>query len=133
MKIIDTTYIVIYNFCYKLQKDKDYSKSSALVFLAILLVLLLAWISNIVGLVKDNKISSFIIGGSVGSFMIFYVLMGLFLYIIFRKRYKRIYDVDLLQEKFYSKTKQKQRLLNCAVLLAIVLTLALFIFTPQIA
>ena len=126
MKIIDTIYIVIYNFGNKiLKKCKEDARGSALTSLAILLVLLLTIISNIVGfLIIDNKFSSFITGGVV-NYMIFYVLMGLFLYLIFRMRYKKVNAIDLLQEKFYSQTKQKQRLLNYAVLLFIASILVL--------
>ena len=128
MNPFDTIYIVIYNFCNKTTKpDKDDARATAITYFIALLAFSLTIISNIVGLVYDNKFSAFIV--NIVGFVIFGALIGILLYLIFRRRYYKLYDVDLLQEKFYSKTKKKQRLLNYLVLLAIISILVLSFVT----
>jgi len=80
MKLFDIFFTVIYNWRSKiLTRCKDDAKLNALAFLVIWLTFLLISMSNIIGLLKDNKYSYFI----VNNMFISYVCIGIFLFIIF--------------------------------------------------
>ena len=129
MIFFDEFFIVIYNFCNKtLKRCKDDARLSALAFLVTWLTFLLMSMSNVVGLLKNNKYSYFIVSNSFTS----YVCIGIFLYVVFGIRYYKIYDAESFQERFYSKSKQKQKLSNYLVLLTIVLVLVLFFCTARL-
>jgi len=129
MTFFDEFFIVNYNFCNKtLKRCKEDAKHSALSSLVVWLTFLLMSTSNIVGLVKNNVYSYFI----VNNFFLSYVCIVIFLYIFFRIRYYKIYDVEFFQERFYGKTKRKQKLSNYSVLLIIPLILVLTFCTSRL-
>jgi len=129
MIVFDIFYVVIYNFLnYKLRRGKDNAKLSALSLVVVWLTLFITIISNIIGLLKSNTISHYI----VNNFFFAYVLIGIVLFLIFGLRYYKRYDVEYFQEIFYQRSKQKQILYNCLVPLAMVLIFVLCFCTYRL-
>jgi len=129
MKLFDIFFTVIYNWRSKtLDRCKDHAKSTALAFLVMWMTFLFGTINVIIGLLIDNEYSHFI----DSNFVVFYILVGIFLFIVFGIRYYKIYNVEFFQEKFHKKSKHQQKLLNYLVPLIMILTLVLFLFIPPL-
>ena len=120
MIVFDFYFYTIYNFLNrKLKRGKENSKHSALSILVVYLPLTIDLIVCFIGLINDNYISRWFLENDFSVF----IFNAIISYIIFRKRYYRIYEVEDIELKILNLPENKKSLFKH-------ITFSIFIFVP---
>jgi hypothetical protein len=120
MIIFDFYFYTIYRFLSKkLRRGKEDAKHSALSILVVYISLTIDLIACFIGLINDNYISRWLLDNDFSVF----IFNAIISYMIFRKRYYTIYDVDNVELKILNLPENKRSLLKY-------ITYSILIFVP---
>jgi len=109
MIVFDFYFYTIFSFLNrKLKRGKENSKHSALSILVVYIPLTIDIMACVIGLINENYISRWFL---YNDFSVF-IFNAIISYIIFRRRYYRIYDVEDIELKILNLTENKRSLLK---------------------
>jgi len=109
MIIFDFFFFTIYHFLNKkFGRGKEDAKHSALSILVVYIPLTIDLMACVIGLIIDNNISRWFLDNDFSVF----IFNAIISYIIFRRRYYRLYDVEDIELKILNLQENKSLLLK---------------------
>jgi len=118
MIIFDIFYYMVFCFAVKtLRQHKGDAKASALCHFAVWFSFFVNSIIALVGVIKDNPVSSLVLNKSNGINNVFvtYIIVVVILFVIFGVRYYKVMDVEDIEKKIKELPKHKLLLMRASV------------------